>query len=110
MPPLIQTIQIKSCSISNRKNALTMSEAAVVGEGTEVNKGENARMASFVGALAIGEYCHFSPPHTYFSYIFFSKFKTIATRLTILFFLSSLVVFGVTLRVLPHVVPPQPIL
>ena len=35
--------------------AITMSEAAVVGEGTEVNKGENARMASFVGALAIGE-------------------------------------------------------
>jgi T-complex protein 1 subunit beta len=32
-----------------------MSEAAVVGEGTEVNKGENARMASFVGALAIAD-------------------------------------------------------
>jgi hypothetical protein len=43
-------------------NALTMSEAAVVGEGTEVNKGENARMASFVGALAIGEYCPLLPP------------------------------------------------
>jgi hypothetical protein len=54
-------------------NALTMSEAAVVGEGTEVNKGENARMASFVGALAIGEYCPLLPPHTYFSYIFFSN-------------------------------------
>ena len=87
-----------------------MSEAAVVGEGTEVNKGENARMASFVGALAIGEYCPLLPPHTYFSYIFFFEIKTIATRLTILFFLSSLVVFGVTPRVLPHVVPPQPIL
>ena len=45
-----------------RNNALTMSEAAVVGEGTEVNKGENARMASFVGALAIGEYCPLLPP------------------------------------------------
>ena len=35
-----------------------MSEAAVVGEGTEVNKGENARMASFVGALAIGTFSY----------------------------------------------------
>ena len=49
-----------------------MSEAAVVGEGTEVNKGENARMASFVGALAIGEYCHFSP-HTRTLVIFFFR-------------------------------------
>ena len=87
-----------------------MSEAAVVGEGTEVNKGENARMASFVGALAIGEYCHFSPHTRTLVIFFFSNLKTIATRLTILFFLSSLVVFGVTPRVLPHVVPPQPIL
>ena len=52
-----------------------MSEAAVVGEGTEVNKGENARMASFVGALAIGEYCHFSPHTRTLVIFFFSKLK-----------------------------------
>lgn len=87
-----------------------MSEAAVVGEGTEVNKGENARMASFVGALAIGEYCHFSP-HTRTLVIFFFQIKNhCQSTHHIVFFLSSLVVFGVTPRVLPHVVPPQPIL
>ena len=31
-----------------------MSAQAVIGEGAQDNKGENARMASFVGALAIG--------------------------------------------------------
>jgi hypothetical protein len=33
-----------------------MSAQAVIGEGAEDNKGENARMASFVGALAIGTF------------------------------------------------------
>jgi T-complex protein 1 subunit beta len=32
-----------------------MSAEAVVGAGTEVTKGEHARMASFVGAIAIAD-------------------------------------------------------
>ena len=54
-----------------------MSEAAVVGEGTEVNKGENARMASFMGALAIGKidsFCTLLNPTNFF---FFCKIKKI---------------------------------
>ena len=56
-----------------------MSEQAVVGEGTEVNKGENARMASFVGALAIGTWTIKLPHWTclvfqYFIPIFFERF------------------------------------
>ena len=56
-----------------------MSEAAVVGEGTEVNKGENARMASFMGALAIGKidsFCTLLNPTNFF---FFCKIKKITT-------------------------------
>lgn len=57
-----------------------MSEQAVVGEGTEVNKGENARMASFVGALAIGTWTIKLPHWTclvfqYFIPIFFERFE-----------------------------------
>lgn len=81
-----------------------MSEQAVVGEGTEVNKGENARMASFVGALAIGTWTIKLPHWTffvvqYFIPIFFERFdfpffkyKLVDIHhLTLLFFsLSSL--------------------
>ena len=50
-----------------------MSAQAVIGEGAEDNKGENARMASFVGALAIGTFL--SPIHHY--HLHFFRFQNI---------------------------------